>query len=309
MIMKKISMGVAMFGMVMLVLQAAYAADRSSAIRINHTPVTWAVRGQPLTLKARVTGGVGKVDQVTLYYALFRDAAPFRVTMSPSGMDMYVGTIEAGLLTGLSSVSYYIEAQDREGTLEETPWYDVTFRSPDAPLATRGSAAVAPTTGRGVAPAAEEEGMSTRTMGLIAGGVAAVAVGAYLISDSGGGGGGSGGGDLGDKPGTYFGSSTLCTSTGETSAACSTSPIQILIDANGRVFSDTLYSGQQLVGNLVGDDFSLTANINNPDENITGSIVFNGTVLNENRIVGSTSGNATQNGSPITYSGTFTANK
>jgi len=291
----------------LMIGNGADAADRSTAMKISHTPVTWAVKGQPLTLKVRVTGGVGKVSQVTLYYALFKDAAPFRVTMSPSGLDMYVGTIESGLLTGVNSVSYYIEAQDREGTLEETPWYDVTFRSPDSSPAPR-AAVAAPAAGRTVAPSQEdEEGISGRTIGLIAGGVAAVAVGAYLIADSGGG--SSGGSDLGEKPGTYFGSSTLCEAVGSDPATCSTSPIQILVDATGRVFSDTLYSGQQLVGSLSGNDFTLTANLNDPVAELSGSIVFSGTILNENRIVGSISGSGTKAGSPVTYSGTFTANK
>ncbi|HMP89272.1 MAG TPA: hypothetical protein PJ991_03675 [Kiritimatiellia bacterium] len=289
-----------------LIFQNAAAADRTTAIKITHTPVTWAVQGQPLTLKARVAGGVGKINQVTLYYALFKDAAPFRVNMAPSGLDMYVGTIEAGLLTGLSSLSYYIEAQDREGTLEETPWYEVTFRSPVSPAPGRSAGAIAPTTGASGADP-DEEGMSGKTMALIAGGVAAVAVGAYLIADSGGG--SSGGSSLGDKPGNYSGGATLCTQVGEDPTSCSSYPIQILIDANGRVFSETLYAGQQLVGSLRGDDFTLTATINDPVTETSGSIVFSGTVLNENRIVGSLSGSGTQAGSPVSYTGTFTANK
>ncbi|HMP73678.1 MAG TPA: hypothetical protein PKE55_10490 [Kiritimatiellia bacterium] len=113
-------------------------------IRLEHKPVSWSIRGQPLTLRAQVSGGEGGIESVTLFYALFRDAAPFRVPMTASGMNVFIGTIEAGLLSGVSSISYYIEAQDREGTVEETAWYEVTFRDPEAERVAPAAVAPAP---------------------------------------------------------------------------------------------------------------------------------------------------------------------
>lgn len=285
-------------------LNSARAANDGS-LTITHNPVTWGVKGQPLTLKARVTGGVGGVENVTLYYALFRDAAPFRVTMATSGMDLYVGTIEAGLLTGVSSISYYIEAQDKEGTLEETPWYDVAFKNPDA--APRRSGVVTPTDGKG---GTTDEESSAMTLGLIAGGAAAIAVGAYVISDSGGSSGSSSDGDdAGEKAGTYNGSATTCLTFPPGSPSCSNSTIDILIDPNGTVFSDTLLPGQQLVGALNGNNFTLQGDTSNEAENFTGNIIFNGSVANNNQIFGTISGNADLNGTPGSYSGSFNASK
>lgn len=288
-------------------LNLARAAENSSSPVITHTPVKWGVKGQPLTLKARVNGGVGGIENVTLYYALFRDAAPFRVTMSTSGMGLYVGTIEAGLLTGVSSISYYIEAQDKEGTLEESPWYDVTFKDPEPGQGKR-TGAVTPTGGT-----ASEEESSAMTLGLIAGGAAAIAVGAYVISDSGGsddgGGGGGGGSDAGEKAGTYNGSATTCLTFPPGSPSCSNSNFQILVDPNGKVVSDTLVPGQQMVGSLSGNTFSLQADTSNEADNFTGTIVFNGSFINDNQIIGSMGGSANLNGTAGSYSGSFNASK
>lgn len=295
-------------------LQVASAANDPNALVISHKPVSWAVKGQPLTLKAAVSGGVGGIDSVTLYYALFRDAAPFRVNMASTGAGLYVGTIEAGLLTGVSSVSYYIEAQDKEGTLEETPWYDVTFKDPEPGRAGSGGAMVAPTgAAAGKAAPSKDEGSSAVTVGLIAGGAAAIAVGAYLISDSGGSSDdddtGGGGDDPGDKAGTYSGSATICLTIPPASTTCSNQAMSILIDRNGSVFSDALVPGQQLVGSLQGNSFSLNADMSNPEAGFTGNIIFSGTVVGDSSIVGSVNGSADDNGAAGFYSGEFNASK
>lgn len=296
------------FAVTVFALHVARAAENSSTITISHTPVTWGVKGQPLTLKARVSGGVGGVENVTLYYALFRDAAPFRVTMATSGMDLYVGTIESGLLTGVSSISYYIEAQDKEGTLEETPWYDVTFKNPDIAPARTG------TSGKGATAAAvQEDESSAMSIGLIAGGAAAVAIGAYVISDSGGGssdGGGSGNGtDPGAKAGTYNGSMTQCLTLQGEAPACSNSTIQIIVDSNGTVVSSTLAPGQSLSAPLNGSDFTLQADSSRPADNFAGTINFNGRIVSDTMISGTISGSADADGTPGTYSGSFQATK
>lgn len=297
-----------------LIIPAAIAAPGKSELVINHTPVQWSVKGQPITLKARVSGGVGGIDNVTLYYALFRDAAPFRVNMTPSGTGLYVGTIEAGLLSGVNNLSYYIEAQDKEGTLEETPWYDVSFKNPD-PSRPAGATGVMvnPTGGARSGTAADDEENSALTIGLIAGGAAAVAIGAYVIADGGSSGGSSddGGGpdDPGNAAGTYSGTATTCITVPPDPASCSSSAISILIDVNGKVFSDSLVPGKQLVGDLVNNSFSLQADTSNPDTGFTGTIIFSGTVVGDSSIVGTVNGNITDNGVPGFYSGNFNAAK
>lgn len=307
------------------IMFGAQSAEATSAIKITHAPASFAIKGQALTLRAKVTGGSGGVESVTLYYALFRDAAPFRVNMAPSGMDMYVGTIEAGLLSGLASISYYIEAQDRDGAIEETPWYDLSFKDPDAkgvtpPGRSPVPAPVAPSDpGRrgGGTGADDDEGMSGLTIGLIAGGAVALGAGAYFLADSGGSdGGGSGGGSntntnsvVGAKAGTYRGNVTTCRTLGANPATCETKSASIIIDSNGRVFSDTLVQGSSLSANLSGNDFVLTAPVSNSAEGWTGTIVFNGTVLSDNRIVGSISGAIDQAGTVGNHSGSFSLNK
>ncbi len=296
----------------MLVVPAPVRADKGGPIKINHTPVTWAVKGQSLTLKARIAGGVGGIDSVTLYYALFRDAAPFRVIMVSSGMDTYVGTIESGLLSGVEHVSYYIEAQDKEGTIEETPWYDVKFKNPDAAPAARGGTA---TGGKASAAPAQEEGSSALTIGLIAGGAAAIAAGAYFLSDSGGsddddggGGGGGGGGNTVTNAGNYAGNSTLCRSAAG-GTQCETTSATFVIDSSGKIFSDTLSPGRSLTGTLSGNEFSLVADVTGSQEGLTGTVVYSGTVVNGSRIIGTITGNYDQFGVPGTFSGTFSATK
>jgi len=293
-----------------IALQTAHAAEKSGVLKINHTPVTWAVKGQSLTLKARVSGGIGGIDNVTLYYALFRDAAPYRVTMASSGMDTFVGTIESSLLTGVEHLSYYIEAQDGEGTLEETPWYDVKFKNPESAPAVRSGDA---SSSGGSKATTKDEGMSAMTIGLIAGGAVAVGAGAYFLSDSGGSddgdGGGGGGGGGGDNEGNYAGNATTCLTLSGSQPNCNTTSAQFLIDSTGRILSDTLYPGKQLSGTLSGNDFSLVADVSIPEQGLTGTIVYSGTVVDQSKIVGIVTGNAEQAGVPGTYSGTFSATK
>ena len=287
-------------------------AQKAGALKINHTPVTWAVKGQALTLKARITGGVGGIDNVTLFYALFRDAAPFRVAMASSGMDTYVGTIDAGLLSGVENISYYIEAMDREGTVEETPWYDVKFKNPEvAPVSRTGTN---PYGGSSPSPS-NEEGTSALTIGLIAGGAVAVAAGAYFISDSGSsdsdgdGGGGGGGGTTTTNAGNYAGNSTLCRTSPDQGTTCETTAATFVIDSAGKIFSDTLSPGRSLTGTVSGNEFSLVADLTGSVEGLTGTAVYTGTVLSGTRIVGTITGNYDIFGVPGTFSGTFSASR
>lgn len=282
-------------------------AQKAGTLKINHTPVTWAVKGQSLTLKARITGGVGGIDNVTLYYALFRDAAPFRVAMASSGMDTFVGTIDAGLLTGVEHVSYYIEAMDREGTVEETPWYDVKFKNPENAPAIRSS------TGGGAPPPTGDEGTSALTIGLIAGGAVAVGAGAYFLSDSGsdddGGDGGGGGGTVTTNAGNYAGNSTLCRTSPGSGTTCETTAATFVIDSAGKIFTDTLSPGRSLTGTVVDNEFSLVADLTGSTEGLTGTAVYTGTILSGSRIVGTITGNFDTFGVPGTFSGSFSATR
>lgn len=304
-----------------VMLMAGVAQAQSMAIA--HDAIPFAVRGQPLTLKAKITGAETP-ESVTLYYALFRDAAPFRVPMKATGLGYYVGTIDAGVVAGVDAFSYYIEAQDKNGAIVETPWYDVPFRraesKPAAPAVApmpmpspAGPAAPAPVIAASPEKRAVPEENSWKKPALIAGGAAVVLGGAYAISQSGGGGSDSndsgGGGDDGGDPdpadaqGTYAGTVSSClTSTGGVTA-CESSSMSIVIDVNGVVFSETIHPGQQLTGNLNGSSFTLVSVSSAGGTNST--INYDGNLVN-NKILGSVSGSTSDGG---TYSGSFSATK
>ncbi|MCO5062574.1 MAG: hypothetical protein M9963_11385 [Kiritimatiellae bacterium] len=303
------------FGMFVLALGLVASSSAWAQLTIAHDPVPFAVRGQPLTLKAKVEGPAAP-QSVTLYYALFRDAAPFRVAMKGSGLGYYVGAIEANLLSGVNSVSYYIEAQDKDGSISETPWYEVKFREPrpsDRPTPT----VTAPPTPAPAGPApvipvpkgraSEESGWKTPVV--VAGAAAVVLGGAYAISQSGGGGGGGGddGNDGGNSAtnvaGTYVGSVTRCTTPPGVAATCEAHAFSLLIDVRGNVFSETLHPGKQLVGQLDGNRFLLTTTLANG-----GTIAYDGRVAN-NSVAGKVLGSAVLPAGEEVYSGAFTADK
>lgn len=288
--------------------QSAFAANKPPVIQ--HDPVSYAIRGQSLTLKAKVTDADTGVQDVTLYYALFRDAAPFRVPMRSTGLDFYIGTIDASMIRDAERLSYYIEAQDKDGAIKETTWYDVEFRkAEEAPVTKAGEPVPTPVPG-----GSREEGINWKTVGLVAGGVAVVAGGAALIA-GGGGGGGSDGGDNGgggntvtNQAGTYAGTVTTCLTTSGQTPQCESHNCTIIVDNKGTVFSETLINGKQLTGSLSGNSFLLSGPANVEGTVAEGTINFNGTVLSD-RIVGSITGTATTSGGAGSYSGTFSASK
>lgn len=287
----------------------AVLASAAWALTISHDPVPFAVKGQPLTLRAKVEGG-REPHTVTLYYQLFKDAAPFRVAMKSTGLGYYVGAIEANLLVGVDSVSYYVEAQDADGLLAETEWYTVKLRDP-RPSDRQVPAVIPPPAPAPAGPAPEipvsqtDEAPSWRTPALIAGGAAVVLGGAYLLSQSGGGGddgSGSGGGSSTNAPGNYAGTVTLCTTPPAASTTCQTDPFQLLIDSRNIVFSDSLRPGQSMTAPLLNNRFTLTASVPG------GTIAYNGAWV-DNTIVGQISGSATSVAGTVVYSGTFSANR
>ncbi len=151
---------------------------------ISHDPVTLAAKGQPLTLLARITPGSGRIRTATLHYSTSRDSAPIKQVMSSSGAGMYVGTIPAQHISGVSSLRYYIEAMDENEEWSETQWQDVRVgggRAVTEPvILSNGSG------GRG------SSGSSLSKKQLVVGGAlaAGAAIAIVAASDSGGGGGG-----------------------------------------------------------------------------------------------------------------------
>jgi hypothetical protein len=283
----------------------AQTPTQNKAPQISHVPVTTAIRGQGITLKAKVTDDHSHIEAVTLYYTLSKDAAPFDVVMKSVGLDLYLGTIEAGVLAGIHSLTYYIEAQDELGATTETPWQMIEVRDPK-----KGADAATPATK--IAPSnTEEEGA---TWPYVVGGVVLIGGGAALLA--GGGGGGGGGDDSGSTnppssaaAGTYGGSITTCATPGEGGPTCESHGMSIIIDSAGKVFSDSVREGESLNSTLSGSDFTLTASVNEPDSQLTGQIIYNGTVLGDSRIVGSIGGSAASPTGSVTYSGSFSASK
>lgn len=162
---------------------------------ISHEPVTLAVRGQPLSILARVTPGAAPIRTVNLYYGPSRDAAPVQVAMSSSGAAMYLGTIPASHFQSSSSIFYYIEVIDAQEEWAETPWQEVRVQDPRSVTE---SVVKDPLVPAGRPPAPRQGGMTTGKW--IAGGAlaAGAAVAIIAATDSGGGGGSSN--NNGDPP-------------------------------------------------------------------------------------------------------------
>ena len=275
---------------------ATALGQRNRGPTVKHDPVTVGVRGQDITIVATVTAGAYPVREASLYYATSPDAAPYKLPMQASGTGVFFGTIPANLLVGVDRVSYYIEATDTQDVSSETPWYPVQIREPkETPASAGGSGA---------------GGRSWVVPAIIAGGAAAVVGGAFVLSDSGGGdsGGGGGGGSASNNyVGTYSGTSTICFEENGV-PSCSTGAATITIDGNGTVRSDDLLPGSSLAGQLSGNTFSLIGTVNDAATGRQGSIVFGGTVVN-NQIEGIVTGEATTATGSGTYSGRFSATR
>lgn len=283
--------------------------------RIEHAPVSVAVRGQSIVLRAQVTGERQAIEKVTLFYAVSRDAAPFKAPMQNIGGASFTGTIPADLTAGLDTMLYYIEARDAADATAETPWYTIQLRSPSAaPVApTPAVTAPAPAAVPPATPAATVSGTNDQAGGksswsksaLAAGGVLLVG-GAIVALSQGGGGGGGGGGSSTNAGSTFSGTATVCFQPPDAASTCTPHPIAITIDQDGNVASDTLQEGTHLEGKLSGSNFLLVGSVQ--ETNRTGEIQYLGTVVND-RIAGSIQGSATTPSGTGTYSGNFSAAK
>ena len=280
---------------------AGQGAKPVEAPHIAHDPVGVALRGQPITVLAQISSAA-PIKSVLLHYTLSKDASPFKLAMQSAGPAIFTGTIPATLLGNAAHVSYYIEAIDARDAAAETPWYMVQIKG-------TGDALAAPTAITTPAPAM---GTSTDTnrssyvgAALIAGGALAV-VGAGLYVASRGSSSDSGGGAVTNAQGTYTGNKSISLSRPGQPVANSTTPVTIIIDQNGGVFSDSLIDGAVISGTLNGGGFALSGSTSTT--NLVSNFTFNGSGV-DNRIVGTISGTAQSATNAGTYSGSFSASK
>ena len=280
------------------------AQDANRRPIIAHDAITTAVRGQAVTVLARVTDDSEQVKSVTLFYSVSKDAAPFRAVMKSSGTAMYYGTIPVEVLESAKSVSYYIEAMDSDEATSETAWNTIDIRSPSARPVVEEKPVVTPVT-----PASPpREKSSLLGVGLIAGGAVAVAGAAVLIAntdDSSGGGGGDD--DDEDYAGMYQGSVTECLALSGQPQTCDTWSMSVTVDSSGRVQSSNLREDKLLAGQMTGNKFLLVADLAGGTNGVTGEIYYDGTVVDGElfgRITGSYAEGGT-NGVTGVYSGSF----
>lgn len=264
----------------------AWGAGRAAAPVIEHTPISVAVRGQPLIVRARVQDTQRAVRSVMLYYSTSRDAAPFEVKMEATGPEAYLGTIPDNVLAALSQLTYYIAAENDQGATTETKWFNVKIESP-----------------RGGAPAAAGgERPKWVVPALVAGGVALAAGGALIAANSGDDGGGGGGGTPSpDVEGTYTGTSTIYTESGASSSITNSS-FRLTISSSGGVSAKDLRPGSSLSGQMSGSNFVLTEPVQEGD--LSGEIQYVGTVV-DGRVVGQIQGSAGSASASVRYTGTF----
>lgn len=292
-----------MAGGLWLLLAVAWVAGQGAkpieAPNITHDPVGVALRGQPITVLAQISSAA-PIKTVTLHYTLSKDASPFKLTMQPAGPAIFTGTIPATLLGNAAQVAYYIAATDARDVATETPWYTVQIKGTGDAL----PAPVAITTPAPALAAAGGEGHAWGTTALIAGGAAAV-VGAGIYF-AGRGGGSDGGGAVTNVQGTYTGSKTITLTMPGQPASSATTPVTIIIDQTGNVYSDSLVDGHVISGAMSGGGFSLSGS--SSSSNLTSSFSFHGSVV-DNRIVGTISGSAQSATNAGTYAGSFSAGK
>lgn len=283
-----------MFAAALILGFTGLARAATGGLAIDHTPVRSAMAGQSLTVRISVTGGTPKA--VTLLFTTSKDVAPFKVPMSTSGGGVYTGTIPDWQMGQGSELYYYIEARDVADAPEETPWYTVQIRPPQA------TPVVAPSK-VGTAESADE-GRSWVKPALIGGGLLAAGGIAYAMSQSGGGGSDSGGGEAGAAAGTYTGTDTTCAQQPDGSSSCNSSGLTITINDQGVVQTSTLRDGQDLQGALSGGSFVLIGDYK--DNGANGEIQYVGTVV-DRRIVGSIQGSASATSGVVVFSGSFSA--
>jgi hypothetical protein len=264
------------YGMMVLAGWWLAVAALAQGLSITHDAVPFAVRGQPLTLKAKVTGAE-EAESVTLYYALFRDAAPFRVPMKVHRVGLLCGHHRSpAWWPGWTAFSYYLEAQDKSGAITETPWYEVPLRKAETKAEAPAAGLPMPRPAGPAAPAPDHS-LCPRTNPPR---IHRTAVGKHPPSSqvvlpscwgartrfpkaTAAGGGSDDGDDDGEVPvdpqGTYNGSVTTCLTTTGGVTTCESGSMSMVIGANKVVFSETIKPGEQLTNGLDGSSFTLVS--------------------------------------------------
>jgi hypothetical protein len=284
---------------------------------IKHEPVTTAVRGQSISIRAVLRDESVTMKSVSLFYTTSKDAAPFKIAMQSAGAGSYFGSIPSSLLKDANELSYYIEALDEQDVASETPWYTVKLQttqpSVSQPIPSQPLAVIQPppqaipssTPNKQIEP--KKDSWSWKGPAIIAGGAAAVVGGAILAASGSGGGSSSGGGTSITNAGTYTGSATRYIEMPGSSPSASSYPITITVTSSGAISSDTLHPNTFMESQISGTDFQMTADLD--DTNLTGQIVYIGTLLNA-RITGSIAGSvSSSSGTNGAYSGIFSATK
>lgn len=286
------------------------ASAQAKPLTLQHTPVTVAIRGQPLIVRAQVAAGSRAIKSVTLFYSTSRDAAPFGVAMQPAAGGMYIGSVPDNVLAGLEQLSYYIAAEDAVGATTETAWFTVRVK-------TAQPGQTGPERGGAVSGAESGQRPGWVTPALVAGGVLLVGGAVAIAAGSGGGGGGDDGGDGGgggtntttnttSYVGKYVGSATACEEVTGSAPACTSHGVQIKISTGGTVSSSDLHPNATMESSLSGVNFVLIGPVVNNGR--SGEIRYIGTVV-DGRIVGSIEGSATAPTGTVHYTGTFNAIK
>ena len=290
--------------LVLLLLAGPGAQAANQPPQIQHAPVTAAVRGQAVTVRANLRDDGGAVRAVNLYCSPSRDAAPFKIPMQAVAPGVFSGTIPATMLAENNELFYYLEAIDEMEAAAETPWHTIKVRA-------LGQADPAPPGGApGLAPAQggaahSDTARSWKKPALLAG-TAALLVGGAAVALSGGGGDGGSGGVTNAVPGTYVGSATTCRAPPGGGTSCENSGFTLTVTAAGAVRSDDLRPGQSLQGTLSGGAFSFTAPVDGADGQ--GEIVYTGEIRGE-QVFGNLRGSASGAAGTTRYSGTFSASR
>ena len=271
---------------------APLRAESMQGPAIEHTPVTVAVRGQPLTIRARVPEAATQNTPVKLFYTVSKDAAPFESRMQHTGSGVFIGTIPASVLSAADQITYYLASESKGGATRETPWYTIKLRGEGASEVV-GAPGERP---RWVVPA------------LIAGGVALLAGGAVAIANSGGGGGdgGDSSGGINDlvkrNAGVYSGTATMSTQE-PTGASVNSYPVNMTLSSDGTLVTPNLSANGAMSTSVSGSSFIFVAPVSGSGR--TGEIRYVGTLF-EGRIAGTIEGSAELDGDgTAVYSGTF----
>lgn len=277
--------------MLFLAVTALAAQSADAPPRIMHEPVTAAIKGQPLYIRATVRDDAGPASQVNLYCAASSDSAPFKIKMRASGAGSFIGTIPDNMIQGTSELSYYIEAMDSAEQSTETPWYTIRFK-----------------TANGKTPAAstrnsEKKSSWKKPLLIVGGTAAAIGIGAAVS------GGGSSGSDSSSSTteGLFAGTATRYLQIEGGSVTSEMYSVVFNLLSGGTLTTDSLHPGAHMTATVVGSTFTMSSDVSDGD--LTGQINYNGSIA-DTKITGTISGDVvTGAGTNGTYSGVFSADK